>query len=83
MIKGCEDTKDEVFKCDPSFYITWYGTDKDGKALKSSNLSMSRFRQYSIGSLYNSVRNTINNTINSLKDTYNNISRNIDKILNS
>ena len=40
--------------CDPKFYITWFGTDSAGKQLKSSNLAMSRFRQYNIGSLYNS-----------------------------
>ena len=42
--------------CDPSFYITWFGTDKNDRQLKSSNLAMSKFKQYSIESLYLSVK---------------------------
>jgi hypothetical protein len=71
-----------VFDCDPSFYITWFGTDKNGKSFKSSNMSMSRFRQYSIGSLYNSVKSSLNVTVQKLKDTYNDISSTIDKMMN-
>ena len=43
-------------QCDPKFYITWFGTDKNGAQLKSSNLAMSKFKQYSISSLYSSVK---------------------------
>ena len=54
-IKKCEKKK-----CDPKFYITWFGTDKNGIQLKTSNLAMSKFKQYSINSLYSSVKNLIN-----------------------
>ena len=43
-------------QCDPKFYITWFGTDKNGKQLKTTTLAMSKFRQYSISSLYSSVK---------------------------
>ena len=43
-------------QCDPKFYITWFGTDKNGDQLKTTNLAMSKFRQYSISSLYSSVK---------------------------
>ena len=54
-IKGCieKDSK----KCDPKFYITWFGTDKNGNQLKTANLAMSKFTKYSISSLYSSVKN--------------------------
>ena len=54
-IKSCieKDSK----KCDPKFYITWFGTDKNGNQLKTSNLAMSKFTKYSISSLYSSVKN--------------------------
>jgi len=42
--------------CDPKFYITWFGTDKDGKQLKSANLAMSKFQNYAISELFNSVK---------------------------
>lgn len=69
----CTLDKDNVFNCDPKFYITWFGTDADKKQLKSSNLSMSRFRMYSIGSLYNSAKDAFNSTISSIVSTYNDI----------
>ena len=46
-------------KCDPKFYITWFGTDKNGIQLKTSNLAMSKFQKYSINSLYSSVKNLL------------------------
>ena len=48
--------KEDNTLCDPKFYITWFGTDKNGKQLKSSNLAMSKFKQYSISALYTAVR---------------------------
>ncbi len=42
---------------------------------------MSRFRQYSIGSLYNSVKDSLDKTLQSLKDSYNDISGTIDKMI--
>ena len=43
--------------CDPKFYITWFGTDKNGNQLKSANLALSKFKKYSVNSLYDSVKN--------------------------
>ena len=42
--------------CDPKFYITWFGTDKNNNQLKSSNLALSKFKKYSIASLYQSMK---------------------------
>ena len=49
----------DASNCDPKFYITWFGTDKKGNQLKTSNLAMSKFKKYSISSLYSSVKNVI------------------------
>ena len=46
--------------CDPKFYVTWFGTDKNDNQLKSANLALSKFKQYSINSLYDSVKNIFN-----------------------
>lgn len=43
---------------DPKFYLTWFGTDKDKRQMKSANLAMSKFKQYSISSLYESVKDS-------------------------
>ena len=37
QMKNCNNGK-----CDPKFYITWFGTDKNGNQLKSSNLALSK-----------------------------------------
>ena len=55
--------------------------DKDKKQMKSSNLSMSRFRQYSIGSLYNSAKGAFVSTIEKIKDTYNDVKTKTDEII--
>jgi hypothetical protein len=67
----CQNTREGSFQCDPKFYVTWFGTDVNGKQLKSSNLSMSRFRQYAVGSLYNSAKDAFNTTISTLQNTWN------------
>ena len=67
----CQNTREDSFQCDPKFYVTWFGTDVNGKQLKSSNLSMSRFRQYAVGSLYNSAKDAFNTTISTLQNTWN------------
>jgi hypothetical protein len=77
----CSSDKNDVFNCDPKFYITWFGTDKDKKQMKSSNLSMSRFRQYSIGSLYDSAKGAFNKTINDIVGTYNDVKSKTDEII--
>lgn len=68
-------------QCDPKFYITWFGTDADGKQLKSSNMAMSRFRQYAVGSLYNSARDAFNKTVESLTTTWSTIKDSADDVL--
>ena len=53
----------------------------DGKQLKSSNLSMSRFRQYAVGSLYNSAKDAFNKTIDKIVSTYNDVANKIDELI--
>jgi hypothetical protein len=77
----CKNTKDEAFQCDPKFYITWFGTDSKGRQLKSSNLSMSRFRQYAVGSLYNSARDAFNTTISVLQNTWEDVKNKTQDII--
>jgi hypothetical protein len=80
-MEACDaNNKDTAFNCDPKFYITWFGTDADGKQLKSSNLSMSRFRQYAVGSLYNSAKDAFNKTVTTLVDTYNQVKAEVEKL---
>ena len=52
--ESCGSEK-ESLKCDPKFYVTWFGTDKDNRQMKSSNMAMSKFKHYSIGSLYDNL----------------------------
>ena len=49
--------KEEEEKYAPKFYITWFGTDKNGNQFKTSNLAMSKFQKYSISYLYDSIKN--------------------------
>ena len=55
-ITSCKASSD-TNTCDPKFYVTWFGTDKNGNQLKSANLALSKFKHYSINSLYDSVKN--------------------------
>lgn len=82
MMPKCTADKENIFNCDPKFYITWFGTDVDKKPLKSSNLSMSRFRQYAVGALYNSAKDAFNKTVQTLIDTYQDVAGKVDEILN-
>jgi hypothetical protein len=81
--KLCTLDADNSFNCDPKFYITWFGTDIKGKQFKSSNLSMSRFRQYAVGSLYNSAKDAFNKTIETLKNTWGDVKKTTDDIIKS
>jgi hypothetical protein len=81
MITACAADKNNIFNCDPKFYITWFGTDVDKKPLKSSNLSMSRFRQYAVGALYNSAKDAFNQTVQTLIDTYTDVATKVDEII--
>ena len=41
---------------EPKFYITWFGSDKDKRQLKTAGLAMTKFKHYSVSSLYSSVK---------------------------
>ncbi len=62
-MKQCNLDKESIFDCDPKFYITWFGTDGDGRPLQSAGLAMSRFRDYNVVSLYSGAKNVFNKTI--------------------
>ena len=41
----------------PKFYITWFGTDKDKRQLKTAGLAMTKFKPYiSFGSFYSAIK---------------------------
>ena len=42
---------------DPNFYITWFGSDKNKRQLKTAGLAMKKFEPYIIrGSFYSSIK---------------------------
>ena len=43
--------------CDPIFYVTWFGTDKNKRQMKTAGLAMTKFKNYSVQSLYSSIKN--------------------------
>ena len=53
-------TNNGVNNCDPKFYITWFGTDKDKRQLKTAGLAMTKFKHYSVSSLYSSIKGIFN-----------------------
>ena len=79
--KKCENANDDNnLECDPIFYVTWFGTDKDKRQMKSSNMAMSKFKHYSIGSLYDNLcdafsghKNVDSGIIESIKTSVNDI----------
>ena len=59
--KNCQETEsctstEGQNSCDPKFYITWFGTDKDKRQLKTAGLAMTKFQHYSVSSLYSSIK---------------------------
>jgi hypothetical protein len=44
---------------DPSIYISWIGTDANGQHCLSYAKRLSRFTEYSIGSIYNSAKKLV------------------------
>lgn len=44
----------------PRFFVSWIGTDSKGDNCISYARRLSRFTQYSIGSIYSSARNMFN-----------------------
>ena len=79
----CNVDVNSVFDCDPKFYITWFGTDAAGYQLKSSNLAMSRFRMYAVGSLYNSAKDAFNTTMSTLKNTWESVKKTTEDIISN
>ena len=77
----CKDNSESTV-CDPKFYITWFGTDKNKRQLQSSSLAMSKFKRYSTSSLYNSIIDIFNNTKGNMEQQWNDISNSIHEILN-
>lgn len=76
----CLPNDDTSFGCDPKFYITWFGTDANKRQLKTSNLAMSKFKQYSIGSLYNSAKGVFNSTLEDIKKSWDEVKKAIAQI---
>jgi len=77
-IQSCvTSNSSQAFGCDPKFYVTWFGSDANNNQLQSSNLSLEKFRQYSIGSLYSAAVNVFNNTINDIVTTYQSVSTSV------
>ena len=54
--KNACNSNNQTNSCDPKFYVTWFGTDKNKRQLKTAGLAMTKFKHYSIGSLYSSVK---------------------------
>ena len=49
-------TNNGVNNCDPKFYITWFGTDKDKRQLKTAGLAMTKFKPYISESFKTSIK---------------------------
>lgn len=72
-------SEEETLNCDPKFYVTWFGTDKDNRQMKSSNMAMSKFKHYSIGSLYDNLCKAFDNQKDSIN--FETIEDNVRKIV--
>ena len=54
--KKPEEPEEEERKLEPKFYITWFGTDKNKRQLKTAGLAMTKFKPYIVaGSFYSSI----------------------------
>ena len=49
-------TTDDGAVCDLKLYIVWTGTDKNGQYFQSAGLRFSRFKMFSVSTLYSSAR---------------------------
>ena len=54
-----KEIKKEFFGNDPKFYVTWFGTDKSGRQLKTSNMAMSKFKNYDVTSLGDGLKDVV------------------------
>ncbi len=43
-------------KLEPKFYITWFGSDKDKRQLKTAGLAMTKFKPYISDSFKSSIK---------------------------
>ena len=57
--ENCFETKDNKIEkkiLEPKFYITWFGSDKDKRQLKTSGLAMTKFEPYISDSFKTSIK---------------------------
>ena len=50
------ENKEKNNNFSPKFYITWFGTDKNKRQLKTAGLAMTKFKPYISDSFYSSVK---------------------------
>jgi hypothetical protein len=81
QFNDCNKEKSSI-NCDPKFYITWFGTDKKNRQLKSSALAMSKFKRYSTSSLYKSIFNIFKDITEKIQEKWGDINKAINDILN-
>merc|ERR1712154_113525 len=58
-----DDCQAGTNKCDFSAYISWYGTDKNGRYLLSAGQRLSQFQSTSAESYYNYVLNNLDTDV--------------------
>jgi len=49
--------------CSVKIYVGWFGTDDNDVYLTSSGKRLSRFREFSLNTAFNSATNTLNNNL--------------------
>ena len=64
FLRGCVSSSNG--KCDTKTYVTWRGTDRQGRVLTSDNYRLSNFMDYSINTLIASASNIGENIYNKL-----------------
>ena len=85
--KNCMNTTDyckneqNSIHCDPKLYVTWFGTDKDNRQLKSSNMAFSKFKHYSIGNLYDNLCESFDDKKEEISKYFNDINKNVEEII--
>ena len=57
LYQNCfEPERNNTENLEPKFYITWFGTDKDKRQLKTAGLAMTKFKPYISSSFYSSFK---------------------------
>ena len=55
--KENDNSENNIKNLEPKFYITWFGTDKDKRQLKTAGLAMKKFKPYiSTSSFYSKIK---------------------------